>query len=215
MIQHFREWIPFLIVGAGKTAQLMVLAFLISLVLGAALALMRASNAGIVSATANAYVTAIRGTPVLAQLFFIYFGLAELGIVMSSYQAALIGLGANSAAYVAEIYRAGFESVATGQIEAAKSMGLRRFQTTRLVILPQMVTVMLPPLTNQAVVLLKETSVASLIAAPELMLEARDLASEYYMPLELYVLAGAMYVLLALPLSLLAKVLETKLRFSR
>ncbi len=212
MIQHFREWIPHLIVGAGKTAQLMLFSFVIAIVLGAVLALMRASRVTAISAAARAYVTAIRGTPVLAQLFFIYFGLAELGLVMSSYQAALIGLGANSAAYVAEIYRAGIESVAEGQIEAAKSMGLRRFQTARLVILPQMVTVVLPPLANQAVVLLKETSVASLIAAPELMLEARDLASEYYMPLELYVLAGAMYVLLALPLSLLAKALEVKLQ---
>jgi polar amino acid transport system permease protein len=215
MIEHFREWIPHLIAGAGKTGQLMLFSFLIAIVLGAVLALMRASRIAVLVMAARVYITAIRGTPVLAQLFFIYFGLAEFGLVMSSYQAALVGLGANSAAYVAEIYRAGIEAVAEGQIEAAKSMGLRRFQTARLVILPQMVTVVLPPLANQAVVLLKETSVTSLIAAPELMLEARDLASEFYMPLELYVLAGVMYVLLALPLSLVAKALEARLRFQR
>jgi len=194
---------------------LMLVAFVIALAFGAVLVLMRRSSIRILSGIAGVYITAIRGTPVLAQLFFIYFGLAEMGVVLSSWQAAMIGLGGNSAAYVAEIYRAGFESIPHGQIEAARSMGLRRFQITRLVVVPQMVTVVLPPLANQAVVLIKETSVASLIAAPELMLAAKDLASEFYMPLEIYLLAGLMYLLLAFPMSLIARWLEARLRVER
>jgi polar amino acid transport system permease protein len=155
------------------------------------------------------------GGALLPNLFFIYFGLAEMGLVMSSWQAAIIGLGGNSAAYVAEIYRAGFESISRGQIEAALSLGLRRFQITRLVVIPQMVTVVLPPLANQSVVLIKETSVASLIAAPELMHTAKDLASEFYMPLEIYILSGLAYLLLAFPLSVVARMLEARLRIAR
>jgi len=215
VMRYLTDWLTQLAYAAGQSLRLMLVAFVIALAFGAVLVLMRRSSIRILSGIAGVYITAIRGTPVLAQLFFIYFGLAEMGVVLSSWQAAMIGLGGNSAAYVAEIYRAGFESIPHGQIEAARSMGLRRFQITRLVVVPQMVTVVLPPLANQAVVLIKETSVASLIAAPELMLAAKDLASEFYMPLEIYLLAGLMYLLLAFPMSLIARWLEARLRVER
>ena len=215
MMRYLSDWIPQLAYAAVQSGKLMLVAFAIALVFGAVLVLMRRSSVKIVSGVAGVYITAIRGTPVLAQLFFIYFGLAEMGLVLNSWQAAIIGLGGNSAAYVAEIYRAGIESISRGQIEAARSVGLRRFQITRLIVVPQMVTVVLPPLANQAVVLIKETSVASLIAAPELMHAARDLAAEFYMPLELYVLAGVMYFLLAFPMSVIARWLEARLRIER
>jgi His/Glu/Gln/Arg/opine family amino acid ABC transporter permease subunit len=214
-MRYLADWMMQLAYAAGQSLRLMLVAFVIALVFGAVLVLMRRSRIRMLSGIAAIYITAIRGTPVLAQLFFIYFGLAEMGVVLSSWQAAMIGLGGNSAAYVAEIYRAGFESVSHGQIEAARSMGLRRFQTTRLIVVPQMVTVVLPPLANQAVVLIKETSVASLIAAPELMLAAKDLASEFYMPLEIYLLAGLMYLVLAFPMSLIARWMEARLRVER
>ena len=215
MMRYLADWLPQLAYAAAQSLRLMLVAFAIALVFGAVLVLMRRSGIRLLSGIAGVYITAIRGTPVLAQLFFIYFGLAEMGIVLTSWQAAIIGLGGNSAAYVAEIYRAGFESISHGQIEAARSVGLRRFQITRLVVLPQMVTVVLPPLANQAVVLIKETSVASLIAAPELMHSAKDLASEFYMPLEIYLLAGLMYLLLAFPMSVIARWLEARLRIER
>ncbi|HUK08793.1 MAG TPA: amino acid ABC transporter permease [Stellaceae bacterium] len=215
MIEHLSEWMPQLWRAAGDTVEMMVVSFVLALFIGAALAVMGASRMRALSSAARLYINVIRGTPVLAQLFFIYFGLAEMGVVMSSYQAAVIGLAANSGAYVAEIYRAGIESIPKGQLEAARGLGLRGLQVARFVVIPQMMTVILPPLANQAVILIKETSVASLIAAPELMLRARDLASEYFMPLELYVVAGAMYFLLAFPISMLARVLEVRLRVYR
>lgn len=210
MIELLAIWLPQLLTAAAQTAEMMLLSFVIALIAGAVIVVMRLSSVRVVAWTASAYITLIRGSPVLAQLFFIYFGLAELGLVLSSYQAAVIGLGANSAAYVAEIYRAGIESIPRGQIEAARSIGLRRAQVARYVTVPQMITVVLPPLANQGVMLLKETSVASLIAAPELMLRAKDLAAEYYMPLELYLVAGLMYFVLAFPLSLAIRALERR-----
>jgi len=215
MMDHLLECMPQLLRAAGDTVRMMAVSFVLALIIGAVLALMRAARVRAVSSIARFYISVIRGTPVLAQLFFIYFGLAEMGVVMSSYQAAIIGLAANSGAYVAEIYRAGFESTPKGQLEAGGALGLRRFQVVGLIIVPQMATVILPPLANQAIILIKETSVASLIAAPELMLRARDLASEYFMPLELYVVAGIIYFLLAFPLSVLVRVLEARLRVHR
>ena len=215
MIDHLLEWMPQLLRAAGDTIRMMAVSFMLALIVGAVLAIMRAASLRPLCRAARLYISVIRGTPVLAQLFFIYFGLAEMGVVMSSYQAAIIGLAANSGAYVAEIYRAGFESTPSGQLEAGRALGLRRFHVVGLIIIPQMTTVILPPLANQAIVLIKETSVASLIAAPELMLRARDLASEYFMPLELYVVAGFIYFLLAFPLSMFVRVLEVKLRVHR
>jgi His/Glu/Gln/Arg/opine family amino acid ABC transporter permease subunit len=215
MTRHLDTWLPLLLASAVQTIEMMLLAFVIGLAGGVALVAMRLSPIVWVARLASAYITAIRGTPALAQLFFIYFGLAELGLVMSSFQAAVIGLGANCAAYVAEIYRAGIESVPRGQIEAARSIGMRRAQVYRYVIVPQMVTVILPPLCNQGVVLLKETSVASLIAAPELMLRAKELAAEYYMPLELYLITGLIYFALAFPLGQLVRLLERRLAHPR
>ena len=214
-MRHLDTWLPLLVASALQTIELMLLAFAIGLAGGVALVAMRLSPWRWVMRLAVAYVTAIRGTPALAQLFFIYFGLAELGLVMSSYQAAVIGLGANAAAYVAEIYRAGIESIPRGQVEAARSIGMRRLQVYRYVIIPQMVTVVLPPLCNQGIVLLKETSVASLIAAPELMLRTRELVAEYYMPMELYVIAGLGYFVLAFPLAQMVRLLETRLAHPR
>jgi len=215
MARNLETWMPLLLSAAVQTIELMLIAYAIGLVAGAFLVAMRLSTRRWLAATAGAYVTAIRGTPALAQLFFIYFGLAELGLVMSSYQAAIIGLGANAAAYVAEIYRAGIESIPRGQVEAARAIGMRTPMVYRYVVIPQMVTVVLPPLCNQGIVLLKETSVASLIAAPELMLRTRELVAESYMPLELYVIAALMYFALAFPLAQAVRLLEQRLRHPR
>jgi ABC-type amino acid transport system permease subunit len=109
---------------------------------------------------------------------------------------------------MAEIYRSGIASVDRGQTEAAQAIGMTRFETMRYVVLPQSVRIILPPMTNSAIAMLKDTSVASLISAPELMLRANDLASEYYMPMQLYLITGVMYFIMAYPLSLGVRYLE-------
>lgn len=141
-----------------------------------------------------------------------YFSLTEIGVQFSSFQAAMIGLGLNAAAYLAEIYRAGLEAVPKGQVEAAKAIGMPRFKVLRWVVLPQAIRIVLAPIGNVAISLLKDTSVASLIAAPDLMLRAQDLSSVYFMPLEIYILVGGIYFALCYPLSLCVRLLERKTR---
>jgi His/Glu/Gln/Arg/opine family amino acid ABC transporter permease subunit len=203
-----QEWMPQLLVAAGGTLQMMGLAFVVAAISGLFLALARLSRSRVLAGFALGYIEAVRGTPPLTQLFFIYFGLTGIGITFSAFQAAVIGLGLNGAAYLAEVYRAGIQAVHQGQRDAAASIGMTRAQTMRHVILPQAIGVVLPPMGNYSVSLLKETSVASIISAPELMLRARDLSSEYYMPMQLYLIVALMYLVMAFPLSRLVRYLE-------
>ncbi len=209
--ENLHEWLPQLLVAAGGTLKMTALAYLVAVIAGLTIALARLSRRRLVAAVAGWYVELIRGTPALTQLFLIYFGLASAGIVLSAFTAAVIGLGLNYAAYMSEVYRAGIEAVHRGQREAALAIGMTNALAMRTIILPQAVRIIVPPMANYAVSLLKDTSVASLISAPELMLRARDLSSEYFMPMELYLLAGAMYLVMAYPLGKGARYLELRM----
>jgi His/Glu/Gln/Arg/opine family amino acid ABC transporter permease subunit len=190
---------PELLEAALGTLRMTALAFLLAAVLGLVLAILRLAG-GLAGRIAFLYIEIARGMPALTLLFLIYFGLAPLGIVLHAFPAAVVALGLNGAAYVAEIYRAGIQAVDPGQREAAQMLGLRRRQVMRDIILPQALPIVLPPLGNYLVSLLKDTSIASLISAPELMLRSRDLAGTYYLPMEYYLVAGAMYLVMAWPL---------------
>jgi polar amino acid transport system permease protein len=205
------EWLPQLLVAAGGTLKMTALAYALAVIAGLLIALARISRRRAVSSIATCYVELIRGTPALTQLFLIYFGLASAGIVLPAFTAAVIGLGLNYAAYMSEVYRAGIAAVHRGQREAALAIGMTNALAMRNIILPQAVRIVVPPMANYAVSLLKDTSVASLISAPELMLRARDLSSEYFMPMELYVLAGVMYLVMAYPLAKGARYLELRM----
>jgi His/Glu/Gln/Arg/opine family amino acid ABC transporter permease subunit len=208
----FADSMPEMLIAALGTLRMTALAFLFAALLGLALALLRLAD-GPAGRLAFLYIEIVRGMPALTLLFLIYFGLAPLGIVLNSFIAAVVAFGLNGAAYLAEVYRAGIQAVDPGQREAAQMLGMRRPQVMREIILPQAVPIVLPPMGNYLVSLLKDTSIASLIAAPELMLRARDLAGTYYLPMEYYLLAGAMYLILAWPLMHLVRRLER--RFAR
>jgi ABC-type amino acid transport system permease subunit len=122
----------------------------------------------------------------------------------------VIALGLHYAAYMAEVYRSGIAAIDRGQREAAQAIGMRRPQIMLSIVLPQALRIVLPPMTNFAISLLKDTSVASLIAAPELMMRANDITSEYYMPMQVYLITGAMYFLMAYPMSLGVRALERR-----
>ena len=205
--QIFTDSLPELLVAAGGTLRMTSFAFLLAAELGLALAIMRLAG-GLAGRVAFLYIEIVRGMPALTLLFLIYFGLVPAGIVLNSFLAAVVALGLNGAAYLAEVYRAGIQAVDPGQREAAQMLGLRRPQVMRDVILPQAVPVVLPPMGNYLVSLLKDTSIASLIWAPELMLRSRDLAGTYYLPMEYYLLAGAMYLIMAWPMMHGARRLE-------
>lgn len=199
---------PELMDAALATLQLALGALTLGLVLGLVLALAKLGSHRGLARAAEIYIEIFRGTPALIQLFIIYFGLTSIGITFSSFQAAVIGLGLNAAAYLAEIYRAGIEAVPRGQVEAAQAIGMVRPQVLAWIVLPQALRVVLAPIGNVAISLLKDTSVASLIAAPDLMLRAQDLSSQYFMPLEIYLIVGAIYFALCFPLSLLVRMVE-------
>ncbi|WP_315836906.1 amino acid ABC transporter permease [Bradyrhizobium prioriisuperbiae] len=195
----FVDSVPELLQAALSTLQMTVMAFCLAAVLGLLLALVRMAG-GWPGQFAFLYIEMLRGTPALVLLFLIYFGLVSLGILLHSFTAAVVALGLNGAAYTAEIYRAGITAVDAGQREAAQMIGLRRRQIMHRVVLPQALPVVLPSMGNYVVSLLKDTSIASLIAAPELMLRARDLAGTYYLPMEYYCVVGVMYLAMAWPM---------------
>lgn len=208
------ESMPQLLRAALDTLQMTGLAFLLAALLGLPLALARMTP-GLPGRLALGYIEVMRGVPQLAILFLIYFGLVPLGVALHAFTAAVIGLGLSGSAYLAEVYRAGLDSVDPGQREAAQMIGMTRAQVLRRVVLPQAWPAVLPPMGNYLVALLKDTSIASIISAPELMLRARDLSSEYFLPMHYYLLAGLMYLVMAWPLMQGVRVLERRLSRGR
>jgi len=211
MWEWWPEIFPVLLRATGMTIQVMIGALIVALVLGLAIALMRLSRFKLLRYPALFYTDVMRGTPALVQIFIIYFGLSDLGIEFDPVSAAIIGLGMNGAAYVGEIYRAGIEAIHRGQVEAALSLGMTPARAMRYIILPQALRLMLPPLCNYAILLVKDTAIISTIAAPEIMFEARRLVQATFMYSisgQIYLLCAGFYLALTLPLSQVAKRLE-------
>jgi len=196
--------------GIGITLELTVVCMLIGIVLGAVLAVMRISANPVVSSVARLYVGFFRGTPVLVQLLF-WFNLAALypaisfGIpgvnlnaneIITPMMAAILGLGLNEAAYMSEIVRAGIESVDSGQSEAAGALGINRLQTMRRIVLPQAMRVIIPPTGNQAIGMLKATSLVSVIAVPELLYSAQIIYSKNLQVVPLLIVASIWYLVM-------------------
>jgi His/Glu/Gln/Arg/opine family amino acid ABC transporter permease subunit len=209
-----QDSIPELLLAALGTIRMTLFAFILAAVFGLVVALLRMAT-GWVGWIALLYIELVRGTPALTLLFLIYYGLVPLGIVLNSFLAAVVALGLNGAAYLAEVYRAGIQAVDNGQREAAQMVGLRRRQVMRHVILPQALPAVLPPMGNYIVSLVKDTSLASLIAAPELLLRSRDLAGTYYLPMQFYLLAGAIYFAMAWPMMFGVRRLERRVSRGR
>ncbi len=211
----WHEWWPDLQAAAANTLALTGYSYLIAIVLGLIVALAKLSRSRLLSGVATTYVELMRGVPTLVILFLLYFGLVPLGVTFNAFNAGAIGLGIHAAAYVAEIFRGGIEAIHKGQREAALAVGMTPNQCFRSIILPQAVGIMMPPLLNMLVILLKDTSICSLISTPEIMLRTKEIASIYFRPMHLYVLAGGMYFVMAWPLSLAARRLGKRFRRGR
>jgi His/Glu/Gln/Arg/opine family amino acid ABC transporter permease subunit len=209
------EWLPQLLDGAWDTVRMALISFFLSLLLGLGLALARESRLKLLRGAAISFIELFRGTPLLTQLFIIYFSLSSIGISFSPFSAAIIGLTLNSGAYIAEIYRAGILAVDIGQREAAQAIGMTSLQAMIVVVLPQALRACVPNLANYGVIILKSTSIASIVSAPDLMMQAHDLSSEYFMPMEVYLLTAAIYIVMAFPLSRAAGRLEARLNRGR
>jgi polar amino acid transport system permease protein/cystine transport system permease protein len=212
--ENLPYFLEVLIPAAGMTVRIAVGAFVLAIAAGLLLALLQTIKVAPVHALVRTYIEIIRGTPVLAQLFILYFGLTEFGIRFTPVQAAILGLGLNGAAYLAEVFRAGIESIHAGQMEAALTVGLTPAQAMRYVVLPQALNVVVPPTTNYSIALLKDTAVVSAVAAPEIMFRARNLVMETYLSAQIYLLVAAMYLLLSLLLAYVARRVERRLAIS-
>jgi len=157
---------------------------------------MRIGRFKLLSRIAYVYIESIRSTPLLVQLFFFYFGLPSLGLRMSEASTGILALTLNSGAYMAEIIRAGVQSIPHGQVEAAVSSGLNYFQRMRCVILPQAIGVTLPPMLGQAIVLVKDSALLSLISLPELTRAGQIMTSERFMPAEGFLTSAVFYLVI-------------------
>ncbi|WP_159998338.1 amino acid ABC transporter permease [Roseomonas sp. 18066] len=186
----------YLLQGVLVTIGLTVATMIIGLILGTGLALLRMAPSYWVSAPARFYVWIFRGTPLLVQLVLIYTGLPQLGIKLGVLPSALLALSLNEAAYLSETIRGGFNGVAKGQREAAHALGLSRWNTLRLVLMPQVARLIIPPLGNSLNGLLKATSLASVISLEELMRRSQVLMQERFEVLELYCVAAVYYLVL-------------------
>ncbi|NIR31464.1 MAG: amino acid ABC transporter permease [Gammaproteobacteria bacterium] len=210
--EHWDAWWPQILPAVGVTIALMVGAYALSVLLGILLALGKVSKVTPVRLFATAYVEVARSVPALAVLFLVYFGLVPLGIALDAFTAGVVGLALCHGGYMGEVFRGGLEALHKGQREAALAVGLTPFAAFRHILLPQAVRIVLPPALNMLIVLLRDTSLCYFISTPELMLKARDLTSTYFLPLHLYVLAGAIYFAIGFPLALAARRIGARLR---
>lgn len=210
---YWSDWWPRLANGALISAELSLAGFGLALVLGCLLAWGMKSRVAVLRVSAIGFIQGMRAVPLLALLFVLYFALPSWGITLSGFWAGVIGLGLQGAAYIAEILRGGLDSLHRGQREAALACGLTPIAAFRAVILPQALRLMLPPLLNAYVSILKDSSLCALIATDELMLAARAIASESFLPMHIFLLVGLFYFVIAFPLSMLSRGLEV--RFAR
>ena len=202
---------PLLLAGLTGTIPLALASFAIGLVIALAIALMRLSPNRVVSNIARFYVSVIRGTPLLVQLFVIFYGLPSIGVVIDPWPAAIIAFSLNVGGYAAEIIRAAILSVPKGQWEAGHTVGLSQSRTLTRIVLPQAARVSVPPLSNTFISLVKDTSLASLILVTELFRRAQQIAAFTYEFMAVYLEAALIYWLICLVLSSGQNAIERRL----
>ena len=208
-------FLPTLLKGAGITVGISVVSMAIAVTLGLFLTLVRLYGTRWMAAFATAYIEFYRGTPLLVQLYILYYGLPNIGITLSPLAAAFIGLGMCYAAYEAELYRAGINAVPKGQMESALSLGMSRNRALRWVVLPQALRIATPGITNDFIALFKDSSLVSVIAMVELTKTYNILAATTLRFFELGLVVAILYFAMSYPLSLMARRLEEKLKGHR
>lgn len=204
------HYFPFLLKGALLTLEISVISLVFGLAAGLLGALGVLARNPLLRWPARFYVWLIRSTPLLVQLFIIYFGLPQFGLNLSPFWSGVLGLALNTGAYNAETIRAGILSVPRGQREAARSLGMSSAMTMRRIVLPQALRLIIPPLGNNFVILIKDTSLVSTITLVELTLTAQRLIASTYKPFEMYLMAAFLYAVLTTSASLLLRLVERR-----
>jgi polar amino acid transport system substrate-binding protein len=214
-LAQYMQYLPLLLQGALVTLEISALSMAIAIGFGLLMAVVRVFGPQVVAWPVMAFIEVIRGTPLLIQLFIIFYGLPSIGIRFSPLWAAVIGLGINYAAYEAENYRAGIQSIPRGQLDAALALGLTRVQTIRKIVLPQAVRLVIPPVTNDFIALLKDSSLVSVITMVELTKMYGQLAATNYDYIGVGMLTAAIYFLLGLPIARFSRLLEARLAYMK
>lgn len=213
-IEFITEYFPLYVEAAKLTIRLGITGILFSMLIGLICSLSGYYRVPVFRQITAIYIELSRNTPLLVQLFFLYFGLPKIGIMLSSEACAVIGLSFLGGSYMAEAFRSGLEAVDVSQGKASLAIGLTHSQTMRYVIFPQALAVSVPALCANVIFLIKETSVFSVVALPDLMYVAKDLIGLYYQTDEALMMLVVAYLVLLLPISLAAGWLERRLRYA-
>ncbi|MDD3656126.1 MAG: amino acid ABC transporter permease [Atribacterota bacterium] len=202
--------LPKLLGGTVITIELTIIAITTGVLLGIPVALGRVYGSKLVYTISTFFVEIIRGTPLLTQLFILYFGLPSVGIMLSPLVAAMIGMGINSAAYQAEYFRGAIQAIRKEQLIAAYSLGMKQIQVIKHIVLPQMFRLAIPSWSNELIYLLKYSSMAYMIQAPEIMSQGRLIASRNFRTFEVFIVVALIYLILVLVLSKLLDLMEKR-----
>lgn len=214
LTELLRDALPLMLKGAMWTLLLAVASVVLGAIIGTLVAITRLAKVPGLSQLAALYVSCMRGTPLLVQLFIIYFGLPSIGIQFEPLTAGILGLSLNVGAYLSETIRGAINGVEHGQWNAARSLGLTQAQTLRYVIGPQALRLAVPSLSNSLISLIKDTSLVSVIAVGELMLATREVIATTFQPFPLYLAAAAIYWAMSASFEVLQKKLELRLNRS-
>lgn len=196
--------------AAVVTLEITAAGIVCGVVVGFVFALMKVSYSRVLKAVASAYIFIVRGTPLLLQLFIIYYGLTTV-VAIPPFPSAIFALGFHNGAYIAEIFRGAIESIPVGQMEAARSIGMSHRKAMQRIILPQALKRAIPPLGNQFIIALKDSSLASTIAVPELLLRGRQLGSSTFMYMEMLIIVAVYYLILTTMLNFILSQVDKKL----
>ena len=218
MLEYFNfrviaQYLDQYLIGLLATGWISLVSLFLALILGTIACVMRLSKNRLISSVSAVYIESIRSTPLLTQLYFFYFGLPSIGININEVQTGILALSLNSGAYIAEIIRAGILSVPRGHIEAGIASGLSFIQRLRYIILPQALGVVVPPLLGSAIILVKDSSLLSLISVLELTRAGQILTSERFMPAEGFFTTAAFYLLIYTGLKVFSDWAQKKLIF--
>ena len=211
-MDYVLQILPHLIEGTGVTLQVFAITLVLSMPLGLVLALLRISRFGVVSGAVNGYIWLMRGTPLMLQMLFIYFALPfvpVIGIRLPDFPAAIVAFVLNYAAYFAEIFRAGIQSIDRGQYEGARVLGMTYPQTMRRIVLPQVIKRILPPVSNETITLVKDTSLIYVLAMNDLLRAARGIVQRDFSTTP-FVVAAAFYLIMTLVLTYIFQRMEKK-----
>ncbi len=204
--------LPLLIVGAGITIQITAISVGLGLIIGMFVGIARICNVKVLRALATVYIDFLRGTPLLVQIFLIYFALPMVvGQRVDPFIAAITACGINSGAYIAEIFRAGIQAIDEGQMEAGRSLGMSWVQTMRYIIVPQAFKNVIPPLGNEFIALLKDSSLVSVIGFEELTRRGQLIIARTYGSLEIWITVAMIYLVMTLTISRLVSYMEKRL----